>query len=309
MSLKVLHKHIFAAKLRELLARSEILCVYQALSGDVSAAALAADANARLPAGLGFRAEACRMRNAVAAATGDPLMETLFRTSNVIVGFAPEAAAAAGGGVGGATAAAADAAGGAAAGAGAGAGRGRAAAAARARLGAAATPTTAAATATSTTAATAPAPATAASTSIRDMLAGLLPAAPCAAATATAAAAAGRPPPPPHLPQAVVRELLAAALELPTVGRPLALLGAFYRRAPLPLAHMREWRALDAAGVHASLVGALGGPAADVLAPLDALLSDLAAAVDADAGGPGGVVAALEHRAASSAGEQGAAGA
>jgi hypothetical protein len=273
MSLKVLHKHIFAAKLRELLARSEILCVYQALSGDVSAAALAADANARLPPELGFRAEACRMRNAVAAATGDPLMQTLFHTSNVIVGFTPveeEGAAAAGKG---------------------GAGAGAAAAAA-------------ATTAAPTTTAAATTARTAASTSIREMLSGLLP-----------PANNGSPQPQqqqqqkPHLPQAAVAALLGAALELPSSSggdRPLALLGAFYRRRPLPLRDMRAWRGLDAGHVHSGLIQALDAPAADTLAPLQALLDELAGPIDVE-GSVGGVVAALEHKGSSGGGGEQAA--
>jgi hypothetical protein len=253
MSLKVLHKHIFAAKLRELLARSEILCVYQALSGDVSAAALAADANAKLPADLGFRAEACRMRNAVAAATGNPLMQTLFHTSNVLVGFAPSSGGDGGAGSGGAAA------------------------------GAATTPTTADS-------------ATAASTSIREMLSGLLPGGGSGSGVDDGEGRRRAPRHHQHLPQAAVAALLSCALDLPE-GKPLALLGAFYRRRPLPLADMRAWRGLDASQVHSELVRCLAGSSGgELLEPLQALMDGLVGAVDAGEGPAGGVVAALEYR-------------
>jgi hypothetical protein len=68
---------------------------------------------------------------------------------------------------------------------------------------------------------------------------------------------------------------------------------------------MRAWRGLDAAQVHSGLIQALDAPAAETLAPLQALLDELAGAVDVEAP-VGGVVAALEHKGGSSSGGGGA---
>jgi hypothetical protein len=87
--LKALHNHIFASKLRQVFDGSQLVLVYQSL-GDVDvgqvSSTLQAGVDKALPA-AGVAAEVCRMRNSIAAQTGDPTMQQLFRASNLLVGF------------------------------------------------------------------------------------------------------------------------------------------------------------------------------------------------------------------------------
>lgn len=87
--LKVLHNHIFASKLREVFASSPLVLVYQTL-GDVSIPAITDQLQRALEQqlpGAGVTASVCRMRNAVAASTGDVALQRFFQASNMLVGF------------------------------------------------------------------------------------------------------------------------------------------------------------------------------------------------------------------------------
>ncbi|GBF96709.1 hypothetical protein Rsub_09451 [Raphidocelis subcapitata] len=84
--------------------------------------------------------------------------------------------------------------------------------------------------------------------------------------------------------------------------QPLVLLGAFYGRESIRLAHLKEWVGLDETRVYSELLGALESPMQALLA-LDGPAADLASTLDAAA--PHDVLAALDARAAAAGGEGG----
>ncbi len=90
--MRTLHNHIFASKLHGLLTQSPLVLVYQPL-GDVAASAVSSSLQASISAAKipdsQLQARVCRMRNSVAASTGNTTMEMLFQASTVVAGFCP----------------------------------------------------------------------------------------------------------------------------------------------------------------------------------------------------------------------------
>jgi hypothetical protein len=206
--LKILHNHIFATKLRDVFTQSPLVLVYQTVgSVDVAdaAAKLQSQLDKQLPS-AGLRVQMCRMRNSIAAGSGQPALQQMFQASNLLVGFGarPPSAAAA---VAGEAAAAASTSG------------------------------------QSDSAAAAAEPLAARSHSLQELLGSLFGA---SSPSSSAAAPGGQQQQ--QQQQQLTHKALAKAFQLGSAlpgDQPLVLLGAFYGRESIRLAHLKEWVGLD----------------------------------------------------------------